>query len=210
MVGLARKTKTRTPAERIPRRSLDLNETVAPERRRSPWRWILGATVLVAISVAVTLTTADNLSKSTGTVKLTGPAKIFKLDDVRDGAEPVRLLDYAGTPVVLNFFGSWCPPCLREMPDLQAVSERYRGKVAVIGVTFQDTRPEALDVLRRAGVTYPAGWDPDSEVGVAYALSKMPTTVFISKDGTLLERAEKELSEQQLDSIIERLFFPGG
>lgn len=163
--------------------------------------------MLVAASVAVTLATGENLAKSTGTVKLTGPAKIFRLDDVREGRKPVRLLDYAGTPVVLNFFGSWCPPCLREMPDLQAVSERYQGRVAVIGVTFQDTRDRALDVLRRSGVTYPAGWDPNDEVAVAYALSKMPTTVFISRDGRFLERSEKELSEQQLDSIIERLFF---
>ncbi len=201
MIGLLPR-KNKTAVERV-----DLNETVEPERRRSAWWWIGGVTLLVIVSVAVTLTTSENLSKSTGTIKLTGSAKIFKLDDVREGHKPVRLLDFAGTPVVLNFFGSWCPPCLREMPDLQAVSERYQGKVAVIGVTFQDTRSKALDVLRRSGVTYPAGWDPDDEVAVQYALSKMPTTVFISKDGKLLERAEKELSEQQLDSIIERLFF---
>ena len=185
----------------------DLADAEPLRRRRARLSWVVAAAVLLAGSVGVALVTSQSLSKSPDTVKLAGNAKTFRLDDVRPGEPPVRLLDFRGKPVVLNFFGSWCPPCLRELPDLQAVSERYRGKVAFIGVTFNDTRPGAQEVLRKAGVTYPAGFDPDNEVALRYALRGMPTTVFISADGKLLERAEKELTEPQLDSIIERLFF---
>lgn len=160
--------------------------------------------------MGVAFATGDNLAKpDKKTVKLAGAAKIFSLDDVRPGHPPVRLLDFQGKPVVLNFFGSWCSPCLREMPDFQAVSERYHGRVAFVGVTVSDTRPEAEAVLKRTGVTYPAGFDPESKVALAYGLTGMPTTVFISSKGRVLERAEGELTEPQLEKILERLYFSG-
>lgn len=184
----------------------DLVEADPPRRRRSRLWWVAIAAVLLGGSVGVTLFTSQSLSRSPDTLKLAGNARSFRLEDVRPGRPAVRLLDFRGTPVVLNFFGSWCPPCLRELPDLQAVSERYEGRVAFVGVTFNDTRPAAEEVLRKAGVTYPAGFDPNNEVALQYALRGMPTTVFISPEGKLLERAERELTERQLDAIIERLF----
>ena len=187
----------------------DLDPVQEPvPRRRRRLLWLLGALVLVAGSVGIAFATSDDLAKpDRETVKLAGAAKIFSLEDVRAGRPPVRLLDFQGKPVVLNFFGSWCPPCLREMPDFQAVAERYEGRVSFVGVTFSDTRPQAEAVLRRTGVTYPAAFDPENKVALAYGLTGMPTTVFISPRGKLLERAQGELNERQLTQILERLYF---
>jgi thiol-disulfide isomerase/thioredoxin len=186
---------------------LDLAQEEAPRRRRR-LLWLLGALVLIVGGWKVTSAVSDDLAKSDRkTVKLAGAAKIFSLEDVRPGHPPVRLLDFQGKPVVLNFFGSWCPPCLREMPDFQAVAQRYKGKVAFVGVTVSDTRPQAEAVLRRTGVTYPAAFDPESKVALAYGLTGMPTTLFISPKGKLLERAQGELNEPQLEKVLERLYF---
>lgn len=186
---------------------LDPVAEAIPGRRRR-LAWLLGAVALVAGSVGVAFSTSDNLAEpDRDTIELTGAARIFSLEDVRPGHPPVRLLDFQGQPVVLNFFGSWCPPCLREMPEFQAVAERYEGRVAFIGVTFQDTRAQAEEVLRRTGVTYPAAFDPENKVALAYGLTGMPTTVFISPDGQLLEMAKGELNEVQLENILERLYF---
>lgn len=186
---------------------LDPMVEAAPRSRRR-LLWLLGAVALVAGSVGVAFATGDDLAEpDRDTIKLTGPARIFSLEDVRPGRPPVRLLEFRGRPVVLNFFGSWCPPCLREMPDFQAVAKRYEGRVAFIGVTFQDTRSQAEEVLARTGVTYPAAFDPESKVALAYGLTGMPTTVFISPDGQLLERAQGELNERQLQRILDRLYF---
>lgn len=182
-------------------------EPDSPRRRRSRLRWVLFAVVLVAGSVGVALATADRLSEVPETVKLSGNARTFRLEDVRRGRDDVSLLRFRGRPVVLNFFGSWCPPCLRELPDLQAVSERYDGKVAFVGVTFNDTRPRARQVLDEAGVTYPAAYDPENKVALAYAIEKMPTTVFISAEGRLLARRDGAITEPQLRETIETLFF---
>jgi thiol-disulfide isomerase/thioredoxin len=189
----------------------DLTEPVVPgrpgRRRRHLLWWALGALVLLGAAVGVGLTTSDSLQKPTGTIKLTGGAALFTLDDVRPGRPPVSLESLRGKPVVLNFFGSWCAPCLRELPGFEAVSGRFRGKVAFVGVTFNDTRTGAQQALARAGVTYPAGWDPANGVALDYGLARMPTTVFISPKGELVERKDGEFSEVQLEATIKRLFF---
>ncbi|MGH8998281.1 MAG: TlpA family protein disulfide reductase [Acidimicrobiia bacterium] len=177
-------------------------------RRRSPLWWLLGALVFIGAAVGVAMATDRALSDTdeADTIALRGDAPSFELTEVRRGRPDVRLSDFAGKPVVVNFFGSWCAPCLREMPEFQAVYERYGGEVAFVGIAVNDTRPGARQVLSDTGVTYPAGFDGTGDVVIDYAIRRMPTTVFISPEGDLVERAETTLSEQQLEAIVERLF----
>ena len=180
-------------------------EPVAPRRHRWIW-WMAAAAVLVVAAVAVSQATGDNLSRAPGTIRLTGAAKTFSLDDVRAGRAPVALEAYRGKPVVLNFFGSWCPPCVRELPALEAMAQRYRGRVQFVGVTFNDSREAAKRLLDSAGVTYPAGFDSRSDLAYDYGIQGMPTTLFIGPDGNLLEGKKGEFSEPQLQAVIDRLF----
>jgi cytochrome c biogenesis protein CcmG/thiol:disulfide interchange protein DsbE len=180
-------------------------EAVVPRRRRWGW-WLLAVAILVGAVAAAAVTTDDRLSKVPGTMSLTGAAKTFSLDDVRPGRPPVSLEALRGKPVVLNFFGSWCPPCVREMPALEAMSQRYRGRVQFVGVTFNDTREAARSLLDRAGVTYPAAFDAKSDLAYDYGIRGMPTTVFIKPDGNLVEGKKGEFSEVQLRTTIDRLF----
>lgn len=180
-------------------------EPAAPRRRRWLW-WLAAAVVLVAAAVGVSQATGDNLSRAPGTIRLTGAAKTFSLDDVRAGRPPVALESFRGRPVVLNFFGSWCPPCVRELPALEAMSERYRGRVQFVGVTFNDSREAARGLLDRARVTYPAAFDAKSDLAYDYGIQGMPTTLFIGPEGNLLEGKKGEFSEPQLQAVIDRLF----
>jgi len=181
-------------------------EPPAPRRRRRGW-WLAAATVVVVVAaVGVAISTDDNLGKVAGTIKLTGEAKTFTLEEVRAGRPPVSLEGLRGKPVVLNFFASWCNPCIREMPALQAMAERYRGRVHFVGVTFNDRREAARGVLERTGVEYAAAFDASSDLAVDYAVRVMPTTFFIGPDGNLIERKDGEISEVQLRAVIERLF----
>jgi cytochrome c biogenesis protein CcmG/thiol:disulfide interchange protein DsbE len=180
-------------------------EAVVPRRRRWGW-WLLAVAILVGAVAAAAVTTDDRLSKVPGTMRLTGAAKTFSLDDVRPGRPAVSLEALRGKPVVLNFFGSWCPPCVREMPALEAMSQRYRGRVQFVGVTFNDAREAARSLLERAGVTYPAAFDAKSDLAYDYGIRGMPTTVFIDPDGNLVEGKKGEFSEVQLRTTIDRLF----
>ena len=184
----------------------DLLEPEPPVVRRRRWGWwILAGVVLVGAAVGVALTTDDSLGKVPGTIKLTGEAKTFTLDDVRVGRPPVSLEALRGRPVVLNFFASWCGPCVREMPALQATAELYKGKVHFVGITFNDPRDAAKGVLERTGASYPAAFDSQSDLAVDYAVRVMPTTFFIDRDGNLVERKDGEISERQLRTVVDRL-----
>ena len=184
----------------------DLLEPEPPVVRRRRWGWwILAGVVLVGAAVGVAVTTDDSLGKVPGTIKLTGEAKAFTLEDVRVGRPPVSLEALRGRPVVLNFFASWCGPGVREMPALQAMSERYKGKVYFVGITFNDRRDAAKGVLDRTGASYPAAFDGQSDLAVDYAVRVMPTTFFIDRDGNLVERKDGEISERQLRTVIDRL-----
>jgi thiol-disulfide isomerase/thioredoxin len=158
---------------------------------------------------AAAVSTDDRLSKVPGTTRLTGAAKTFSLDDVRPGRPVVSLEALRGKPVVLNFFGSWCPPCVREMPALEAMSQRYRGRVQFVGVTFNDARDAARSLLERSGVTYPAAFDAKSDLAYDYGIRGMPTTLFIDPQGNLVEGKKGEFSEVQLRTTIDRLFGSG-
>jgi cytochrome c biogenesis protein CcmG, thiol:disulfide interchange protein DsbE len=186
----------------------DLLEPEAPVARRRRWGWwVLAGVVLVAAAGVVAVRSDDDLGKVPGTIRLTGEAKAFSLDDVRPDRPQISLEALRGKPVVLNFFASWCNPCTREMPALQAMSERYKGRVQFVGVTFSDRREAARAVLDRAGVSYPAAFDPSmSDVAYDYAVRVMPTTFFIGADGNLVERKDGEINENQLRAVIDRLF----
>jgi cytochrome c biogenesis protein CcmG/thiol:disulfide interchange protein DsbE len=164
--------------------------------------------VLVVASVVVAVNTDDSLGKVPGTTRLTGPAPLFTLEDVRTGRPAVSIEALRGKPLVLNFFASWCNPCIREIPALQAMAERYKGRVNFVGITFNDRQKEARSVVERTGVQYPAAFDPSSDVAVDYAVRVMPTTFFIDAAGNLVERKDGEISELQLRTVVDRLFEP--
>src|SRR5204863_1119497 len=114
--------------------------------------------------------------------------------------------DYEGKPVVLNFWASWCDPCEKEMPALEQVHGRVGDRIAFVGIDGQDSRRNAVALLRRAGTTYPAGYDPTDKVHTSYRLFGRPNTVFVSETGRIVASHNGELTAIQLESLLRRLF----
>lgn len=108
-------------------------------------------------------------------------------------------------PVVVNFWASWCVPCRREMPALEAIHQEFAGRVAFIGVNHQDRRDDALDLIAQTGISYPSVHDPQGEMALDYDLFGMPTTVFITADGRIAGRHTGELTETDLRDALEDL-----
>ncbi|MPY94947.1 MAG: redoxin domain-containing protein [Acidimicrobiia bacterium] len=98
------------------------------------------------------------------------PAPTFRLPDLRDPARDIALADFAGRPVVLNFWAAWCGPCRREMPAFERLHHQLGDRVAFVGINHQDGRSDALALLAETGVTYPSAHDPAGEVAQAYGL----------------------------------------
>ena len=108
-------------------------------------------------------------------------------------------------PIVLNFWASWCPPCRRESPMLQAAWRDYKDRVLFVGVDFQDGEEAALAFIREFGLTFPSGFDPRGTVGVDYGVYGLPETFFIDRQGRVVIRHVGEMNRAQLDGYLRRL-----
>jgi cytochrome c biogenesis protein CcmG/thiol:disulfide interchange protein DsbE len=112
-------------------------------------------------------------------------APLFSLE-VMTG-ETVSLADYAGTPTILNFWASWCPPCRAEMPALQSVYDQYQGSISILAINAanQDTLVSATGIQTEFGLAFPILMDFTGTTQEDYAISSLPTTFFIGSDGVI-------------------------
>jgi len=138
------------------------------------------------------------------------PAPEFRLAGLDGGT--VDLAAYRGRPLLINFWASWCRPCVKEFPLLRAARERHRADgLEVIGVlATSDTPAKARTFARHNGGTWPVGIDrgsgPVGETTVAYGVAGLPETFFVRRDGSLAVLVLGELTERgmrlHLDSIL--------
>ncbi len=105
--------------------------------------------------------------------------------ELLDGGE-LRLSDLRGSPVVINFWATWCAPCRKEMPQLVQAYDRHRNDgLIVVAVNLQEGKDTVRPFARDFGMDFPIVVDRDGEVGDAYRLPGLPTTFFIQRDGTI-------------------------
>ncbi len=115
------------------------------------------------------------------------PAPDFELPDLNGNL--VRLSQFRGRPVLLNFWATWCPPCRKEMPDLQAFSEKYGDRIQVLGVNLdfaaqlEVTNADVLEFLDEYHVTYLNLRDPIGESVSRYRLTGYPVSYWIDEKG---------------------------
>ncbi len=123
-----------------------------------------------------------------------------------DGA-PATLADYRGRPLVLNFWASWCPSCVAEMSAaFRPAQEKLGEAVAFLGMNIQDDRAAAERLVEQTGVLFDLAEDPHGDLYRDLGGLGMPFTVFISSDGSILERHNGPLTEGQLVARIAELF----
>ena len=136
-----------------------------------------------------------------------GPAENFTLKS--DSGENVRLSEYRGQVVLINFWASWCGPCRQEMPELDAIHQKYQALgFTVFGVNVEQNRELADRILRDIPVTFPILFDDDNQVSELYDIDAMPVTVLVGRDGEIrfLHRGYKpgyeQLYEQQVRALV--------
>ncbi len=119
----------------------------------------------------------------------------------------IRLSQFRGRPVVVNFWASWCKPCIYEAPLLEGTWRRYRGRgFVLVGVNVQDTDPDARAFMERFGFTFLNGPDRTGAVGIDYGVYGLPETFFVRRDGTIAHKHIGQISEEMLIQEIEGLF----
>ncbi|HBR03559.1 MAG TPA: peroxiredoxin [Ruminiclostridium sp.] len=119
-----------------------------------------------------------------------------------DGNE-VRLSDYEGTPVILNFWASWCSPCKSEMPHFNKVSEEYkRDELIFLMVDLVDGKRETVEsgkrYIKESGYTFTVLYDTNQDAAITYGIRSIPSTLFINKDGYVEAGVEGMIDEETL------------
>ena len=100
--------------------------------------------------------------------------------------ENIRLSEYRGEVVLINFWASWCGPCRQEMPVLSALHDKYRALgFTVLGVNVESDTRKARKLLQDRPVSFPVVFDSDSVVSKQYDVVAMPSTVLVDRDGNM-------------------------
>jgi peroxiredoxin len=126
----------------------------------------------------------------------------FKLQDL--GGNSVSLTDFRGQPLIINFWATWCPPCLIEMPELQASFEKYKEDGLVILALDQD---ESAEVVRsffhdEFGLTFTPLLDVDQAVAGQYGVLNFPSSFFINGDGIITAIHRGPALQAQIDDYL--------
>ena len=152
---------------------------------------------------------ADHTDGSEGE-KLT-PAVDFNLTDQYGNTH--TLSQYKGKTIFLNFWGTWCPPCRAEMPDIQKLYEEFdqegEDALIILGVAAPNLGKEKSEdgiktFLEENGYTYPVLMDTEAELFQTYGITSFPTTIMIDRDGNLFGYATGQLNEETMRSIIQQ------
>ena len=114
----------------------------------------------------------------------------------------ISLSDYAGKPLIVNFFASWCEPCQQETPLLARFYRGEHGKVAIVGLDENDGQASALSFTHKEGVSYPVGFDPQVVAASAYGVAGLPQTFFLDARHRIVDRVFGAVTQADLNRGI--------
>jgi len=151
------------------------------------------AAILALGAVAAASGTATSQAGTAGTA---GPspqagtrqAPAFTLPVLGGPPGQVSLAAYAGKPVIVNFFASWCVPCRKETPLLAGYYRASHGAVTVLGIDSNDSQGAAESFTRAAGVGYPLAYDPAARAAGAFGVAEIPQTFFLDARHHIVDR----------------------
>ena len=138
------------------------------------------------------------------TARLGSPAPDFTLPSI--DSTPVRLSEFKGQPVFINFWATWCVPCREEMPLMQEVYDQYRDRgLVILAVNMEEDARTVRRWVEQGGFTFTFLLDGEGEQVKRYNVTAAPTSYFVGRDGVIRDLKLGALSRNDLQAKVEKL-----
>ena len=190
---------------RAARQNSATGKPAARVRNRSRLYWGAGAVAAVAL-IGVGLLAARGTGPATAVNVSSGKEVSFSGTDPVTGKQ-VSLVDYAGKPVVLNVWGSWCPGCRDEGADLREFAIQHP-EAQLIGIDLQDTKGGAQSFYKELNWTHPSVFDPDGKISFSLGLQGTPSTFFLDSEHRIVTRIVGATDLAGFEQALEQALTP--
>lgn len=168
---------------------------------------VLALMIWGAYDLAVSRSGNDGEFAGSSGLRQGDAAPDFTLPTVADA--DIRLSDLRGRKVVLNMWASWCPPCVYEMPHLQAFYEDFqKSGVEVLAVNMTESEKSREAVTRfiaEHGLTFPVALDEQSRVADLYRVTTLPTSFILDPEGNIVQKIVGPLTYERLEDLISKV-----
>jgi peroxiredoxin len=168
-------------------------------------RLIVRAGILIGfVAMIIYVLYSSIFNNDNGMVSRGDQAPDFQLQTL-DG-KTVRLSDYRGQGVFLNFWATYCPPCKKEMPYMQNQYEKFKDKgVTILAVDVGEPKLTVEKFVKRYGLTFPILLDEKEEVIDLYGVGAIPVTFLIDKNGKVVDRITASLTEEDIKEYMTQI-----
>ena len=153
-------------------------------------------------------TTAPSVS-STAAASEVNEAQAIDFTVQDDNGAQISLSDLRGKPVVLNFWATWCPYCVQELPAFEEAADNYSDRVNFMMIDLTDGYRETVDAAKayisESGYTFPVYYDVLGEASQTFSITSVPLTVFLHPDGTVMDTHLGAMQPEMLQTYLDRL-----
>ena len=162
---------------------------------------------LFSVALIILLFSLPVFSQS---LKVGANAPDFSLQLQQDGKasnKTVTLNSYKGKVLFLHFWATWCPPCKKELPHMEALAKKLaaqgdNAKMKFLAVCISDSQQSLTSFIQKNGYTFPSALDEPGKVAMAYGIQGVPTSILISPDGKILKIQVGMMSEKMLEEFV--------
>lgn len=175
------------------------------KRNKKKNRVIMRSIILLLMIAAIGYTLYNNATaEDVSVLKVGDKAPDFKLVDLE--GESHQLSDYKGQGVFLNFWGTWCKPCAKEMPAMDRQYEVFKDQgVQLLAVNIAQSDFEVQSFADQYNLSFPIAIDKTKSVMTAYNIIPLPTTVLVNREGEIERVITGEMTEQDIEGFMEEI-----
>ena len=149
------------------------------------------------------LTTTTSTAEAAGVTAQIAPD--FTFTDLVTG-KTTKLSDLRDKPVYLNFWATWCPPCVKELPHIQAKYEQYKDRIHFLAISVDSEQEAPAQFISSKGYTFTVGYGNEREISRAYNIEAIPASYIIGTDGTIKAQIVGSMDEADLESFLQKAF----